>query len=333
MKNEIINAHSNYISNLISESIFSPAPSKYYLTDFNYSSDLLFEEISNSELIVVHSIVGDEEAELEKDKYKLFSVNGKICISFNHLGESQRYSITVRKDGVEESIQLQNFESIDRYLRMGRDHQWGAFVFLDSCAAIDQTPDYNGGPSRCDLRNYGPHGWGPNGSSIGSNSMPVGDKRLSAIGDKLAEFESLINVPRFGHICYIRMRDMIWGNNNIYGMELPFTARTLPEMFKIICEWSAVTEEPWNNTQDIAVKAKGFIKSLSMPSDVYNSVSQNQADMHIFRYLNGNTEARLRPDISDIVNFDNIVIDWLRTKFTYSQFENMINVNPRSSGW
>jgi len=331
MNSEIINLHTEYISNLVSSNIFNASPSKYYLTSFEHRSDSLFKEIDLPNLEIKYSISDDYGVVLQKENYKTFVVNNKICIGFFHISNYPKYSVVISYGDQKETVQLQAYENVDRYLRMGRDHQWGAFVFLDSCPAVDASPVYDGGPQRCDLKNYGPHGWGQSGSSSGTHSMDIGNRNVSVLGPLFAEFDHIFNVEKYGHICYIRMRDLNWGNNNIYGMEVPFVGRTLSEIFKIVIEWAEVTKSPWDNTQDIAIKAKGFLEGLDIPSDIYTSLSENQADMHTFRYLNGYTDARSRPELSDIKNFDQIVIDWMKTKFTYSDFANMINLNPRLS--
>lgn len=327
MKEQIISSYNSYILNIINNNIFDPAPQSYFLTKFIYESEELFLELKTHNLNIHYCDVEDNNITLEKNKYKIFVVNNKICIGFNYVNDVQKYSFVVEYENQSENIQLKDFESIDRYIKMGRDHQWGGFVFLDSCPAVDAAPSFEGGRSRCDMFNYGPHGWGAFGSSVGSNSVDVGGKTMSAMGLNLVEFDPIINVPKCGHICYVRMGDMTWGSNNLYGMEMPFVARTLPEMFKIIIEWAEVTESPWNNAQDIAIKAKKFIEALDIPEDVYNSMSQNQASMHTFMYLNGNENARMRPELDDVKNFEKIVVDWLKTKFTYLQFSNMVNAN------
>jgi hypothetical protein len=100
---------------------------------------------------------------------------------------------------------------------------------------------------------------------------------------------SLHNV---GYLIYLHLHDDIeirekYKNN----AEVPCVGLTLSEFFKLLYEWSEVTKEPFNSTEDIAIKASQFLDAFGFTPDLVD----NQSDMQVVSYLTGSENARLRP--------------------------------------
>jgi len=61
-------------------------------------------------------------------------------------------------------------------------------------------------------------------------------------------------------------------------------------MIKLVLEWSAVAVPPFENKEDIAVKAKYFVDKFG----ITESLVAGQPDMQVAKFLKGDTSARLR---------------------------------------
>ena len=59
-------------------------------------------------------------------------------------------------------------------------------------------------------------------------------------------------------------------------------------------EWASVTEAPWANNSLIAQHCKRFFEVIQFPEDLIEEI-RNLPDMHVYRYIKGDTDARSRP--------------------------------------
>lgn len=79
-------------------------------------------------------------------------------------------------------------------------------------------------------------------------------------------------------------------------------SKSLAEFLRNAYEWSRVVDDPWNNTERIAYCSRRMFEILQFPDDLIQEID-SYPDMHVFKYLKGDTNARLRPtsfpDVSD----------------------------------
>ena len=86
-------------------------------------------------------------------------------------------------------------------------------------------------------------------------------------------------------------------------------SKSLAELLRSAYEWSYVVDDPWNNTEAIAACSRKLFDILDFPEALIQEI-ESYPDMHVFKYLKGDINARLRP-----VSFPN-VSDEMREFFT-----------------
>jgi hypothetical protein len=147
----------------------------------------------------------------------------------------------------------------------------------------------------------------------------------------IADFSIIASVPNAGHILYLRFKPV---NGEMIAAEaadqavVPAAARTLFEIIKLIDEWAAVSESPWDNTQAISIKAKEFMDGLNIPQEVMESIRSEQTDMQVYRYLSGDENARNRPPLEEIALMPDVVYSWFKEQFCYRSFEGLVLYHP-----
>lgn len=307
--------------------------SKFYITNFDYPTNEIIDKITilDFNIYCIDSIT-QEKVILPSQDYSLFSVKNKILIAFhNYATFTPKTYIYAEYKTKKILIQKNTFEEIERFIFLGRDHSWGNFVFMNSRIVEEKDSPIN----RCDLNDYGPIFWNDDGSSNDKGFNDSFNKKIDL--SMVAEAFIIFSSPNNGHILYIRFKngpELTMSDREELRYQyhneaiVPTTAITFYELIKLIIEWGSVVDSPWNNEQEIAIKAKKFISSLDIPKDIIDYINENQANMQVYRYLTGDTEARQRPPLYDIATMPQNVYDWLKTQFCYNKFENLLMSHP-----
>ena len=236
---------------------------------------------STSRVIVLSHRQTHTNAVVEKDKYDLFKVGvDQVLVAFKSIYQHIGKHNYVASNGLnEENIILNPYERILDYYTTDRDdEESGAFVFMNSCPTILEGQDW-----RCDNSLYGPRGFFPVGQEEG---------RLIDGLNSIKVYEPILSINGIGHLIYYKQSgdDTQIRFDFINNAELPIAAETLPEMIKLLLEWSAVAVAPFENKEDIAVKAKQFVNKFG----ITESLVAGQPDMQVAKFLQGDTSARLR---------------------------------------
>lgn len=212
--------------------------------------------------------------------FDLFEMNDKkILLAFpDPFKYSNKYNLIATDGSISEVVPMQPFERIWSYYDKPADSTEGFFVFMNSVPMAIDGLDW-----RCDNAKYGPLGY-----NVGADM----DEPMLKTLDQIVVYEPIISINSIGHLVYahVNIPEEI-EEYFINGNPIPFYGRTLSEVFKQLAEWSAVTEHPFNNTQEMALDSKNFLEQIYFD----NEYVSNQIDMQIFEYLKGNTNARQRP--------------------------------------
>lgn len=304
-------------------------PEKFYLTNFEYSTSGLIDEIEvgDLELYCIDASTGEKMVYPSQD-YALFSVKNRILIAFyNYRTFTPKTYIYAEYKNAKQIIQVSSYEDIQKFFHMGKDHTWGSFTFTGS--RIVQKSDIVITNKRCDIDDYGPIYWDSSGN-ISTTPQNSSFSQTMSIAD-IADFAIIASVPNAGHILYLRFKPV---NGRIMAEEVnneavvPAVARTLFEIIKLVDEWAVVSQEPWNNTQAISIKAKEFIDGMNVPQEIMDSIRSQQTDMQVYRYLAGNENARNRPPLNEIAPMPEVVYNWFKQQFCYRSFENLVLYHP-----
>jgi hypothetical protein len=100
-----------------------------------------------------------------------------------------------------------------------------------------------------------------------------------------------------GFIAYLELHDSEIEETEVYTN--PNVTRTLQELFKLMLEWDWVYENL--DKEDIcAVLAHNMLEEFELPENIKQWIWDEVPDMHVARFLKGDTDARSRPHVSQI---------------------------------
>lgn len=203
--------------------------------------------------------------------------NGQLLVAFTHPFKYAANACLIAKNGdIEEVVNLTAWERlVDFYDTDLENTDQGFFAFCDSKALFDPEVEW-----RCDNTLYGPH------TFVRENG------RIVPTINKIRAYETIMPLHGVGYLIYLHLHDDAeirekYKNNS----EVPCVGLTLSEAFKLLHEWSEATKEPFNSTQDIAVKANQFLDTFGFTPELVD----DQSDMQVINYILGSETARLRP--------------------------------------
>ena len=252
---------------------------------------------------------GDEEF----TSYDLHRMpDGKLLIAFHeYWGIQTTHSLVAVCGDKEEYVSVTPFERISKYYKYGQTGiDAGGFIFMNS--AIVESFDEQW---RCDAGLYG----------VELFADPLGDSTIVVpdTADAVTVYEPILSVNGVAHLVYIERENKNNKTELMNNSITPFAAYSLTEALKLIIEWSQTSQEPFNNTEPIALKAFEFTQKLGI-SEV---LVLNQPDMQVAEYLKGNTDARKRPN--DIVEPNEYLLNFVKTKMAYMSLSGLLSCYPQ----
>lgn len=223
-----------------------------------------------------------------EDGYDLFSIESGSIIAIKENAFFGFHDIVLSQGGVLKHIELTPYEKFIDIFTENQEHGYTYYVFTKS--EIVTSPytfipgtTYRGyeanGPAflRCDVGNYG-------SSAIETNKYPFNFINVfSALNYSglyhLSRYEtsSIENVNKEQHM--------------IYTM-----ATTLSGLIKLIYEWSLMTDEPFNSTEDCATVAKNIIDNIDIPQDVLQDILDFQNPSHLAKYIETGEHQTVYPE-------------------------------------
>lgn len=208
------------------------------------------------------------------------------------------------------------------YKKIGTDDSVGVFSFtrmVNPKNALDvDVPN----EQRCDARSKkGPsgfHDWNAetNTCSCGSTSKPYGLTHHHYIKfNQLVCMHTVMDIPPCSVIMYMELKNPEDEIKTIEDYHHEHT-RTLQELFRLIIEWDFVYTN-FDNREETAIVCNEIMSNINMPIEVKNWFIEEMPSEKVGRYLEGNTDARVRipeliPDLPDFVS------EWFLTKVLYN---------------
>lgn len=214
------------------------------------------------------------------DKVQAFSMpNGQIIVTAsNPIHLASLYNLVVVSGGIEEIVSTNSIERVIKIYDKQSNSNFGVFSFTSSNIVLEPNIDW-----RCDTGKYGPGAFPPN-------------SKLIAKPEDITIFEPVLSVVGSAHLVYLESgRGASMADEHFNNAEKQAIGRTFWECLKVIREWSIVGQEPFNNTESMAVKAVNFMDSLKFSQAELDSID-GQADMQIAKYILGDNNARQRPE-------------------------------------
>ena len=241
----------------------------WYLLHNNYQNDIT----------IIRPTPAGPEPYVDYSAYRMS--DNRVLIGFNKLvGTVLLQGLIALGDDGQEYITTQIWERIADICNIEPpvDHP-GTFVFVDSQPIVAPNIDW-----RCDTEYYGPM---PFPDLNGVRTNPTEEKSVITV------FEPIISASGLAHIVYLRRKDFSEQRLEFIDNALtPAVCTTLGECVKLVHEWSLMAEEPFNNTEDIAIKAKSFCNHF----DIHDELISPYPNMQIMKFLSGDLQARVRPD-------------------------------------
>jgi hypothetical protein len=216
--------------------------------------------------------------------------DGHLVVAFTHPFKYAANTCLFAKHGdIEEIVNLNCWERVvDLYDTDIYESDKGGFFFCSSIPIFNPNQEW-----RCDNTMYGPEPFG-------------GQKGGMLTGlNVIIAYEPILSFHGVGYLVYIHLKDdAVIRETHENNSEIPSASYTLSEVFKLLYEWSEMTNEPFNNTEQIAVKAKQFLDYFGFTPDLVD----NQVDMQVANYIKGSQNARMRPtgivpNKPELVNF------------------------------
>lgn len=281
--------------------------------DLNPSRSLVFSEISSD----AHSLKIDATGKvISPYLYKLFTdERNNVFLAMNEGVNTYTFSL----DYEEETHIINNIrhENIAELITKPTNSSVGFFKFMDSQPARRYSEE------RCDAARNGPAVFIREGQiAIGA---AVNSLRPFSLSD-LEVYFSLLSVDGVGHLIYVKYFEGQNDSNEEFETnesDLPTASRSLLPTLKLIIEWAEMTESPWSSNEPVALAARNFLYRIQMPEEVKQEIEQNQGDMHVYRYLRGEKEARRQPPVGELSEMTPLTKTWLQSKMFYNNISHL----------
>ena len=187
----------------------------------------------------------------------------------------------------------------------------GIFKFTDS------KPASAYGRERCDAGRNGPVFF------LRDGQVPLGivaNSLKPILLSDLEQYYSILSVDQVGYLIYLKYFE---GNNDsneefeTNESDLPTSSRSLFPALKILVEWAEMTKEPWGSNEPVALAAQSFLNKIGMPEEIRRDIEENQTNMHVYKYIYGDIDARRQPENDILSPMTGLTKKWLKTKFLY----------------
>ncbi len=257
-------------------------------TEFNFYNTgyyMLQKVGKNSDEVTL--FVKNTDGEVQYTDFKSYKMSdGNILLAINNIGKLfADYSMVAKDETDSEIVNTQIFERVYKYYNLSKEDNKGFFIFENSVPVPEDGYGW-----RCDKNRFGPQFFMKN---------DVDYDPLFADLSEIIVYEPILSVSDTAHIIYVNgTRDFEVEDFHLEEYELPRAAKTLPELLKLIIEWSEVSEEPWNNIESISIKAKDFLHKIGFKEEFINDVKNSQEDMQVVKFLKNDEFAKIQNLIS-----------------------------------
>ena len=280
------------------------------IEDFNPLSYESYFVIDSLEDIVISYFTSNGYVNFED--FDVYRMNNSSLIAF--FDNPDNYWITNYKLEYGEQSQIlqsQYYEKILDIINEENIYNESVHAFSNSVEIYDNK---NLGTSvydieqRCDYNKYGPTAFYP----------PSPNRKLG----KILQFRNLLCVTGVGHLIRIDLESITEAyDDNFNNQSMNQTARTFGGAIKQIDEWKQVSQEPWNNEELIAQKAKLFIESLNIPDSTLQELLNGQNNMRVVKYLQG--ETNLTRQMSETGYIPQSFKQYLMDNYRYKSIKNL----------
>ena len=291
------------------------------INDINLSDYTSFYLSEEANPFVIQKYTEGGYVDINSQDYDLIETDAGILVGYTHDSDTDTYqSHSYETASGRKYIQLLTYSFLQDIFENTKIGNYDFFVFLNSIPINSPTQytddeeshtDENGNIfNRCDVDKYGGVGFYPSPNPY-----------------KIIKLRAVLDIPGIAHIAYFNTLDE--DNQNPQSQNNNVASRTLSGIFKILSEWKTVAEDPFNNTELPAVKAKQFIEEFDIPEEIFNWVNDNQIDMGVARFLKGETNNY--PSVVENEEIPLVIKDFFLSRCLYKNILSIKNLHPRGS--
>lgn len=255
------------------------------------------------------------DGETEYTDFKTYKMNdGNVLLVINKIKSLfADYNMVARDDYFFEIVNTQLFERLYKYYNILEKDKKGFFIFENSVPVPEDGYGW-----RCDKNRFGPQFFMKN---------DVDYDPLFADSNEIIVYEPVLSISDTAHIIYVHgTKDLEVEKFHLEEYELPRAAKTLPELFKLIIEWSEVSEEPWNNKENISIKAKTFLEKIDFSDKFINEIKTLQQDMQIVKFLKNDENAKQQNLVSGTMTA--VMDEEIKKKTSHYSLSNLLSLFP-----
>lgn len=226
------------------------------------------------------------------------------------------HNYKVSSDQQSKIMQVSYYQYVKNIINLQSEYPTTIFSFNDSKIIPQSNPDLNSAPLissvtgenifRCDVNKFGPYPF---------------YARLNQYRIKNAKI--LFSLTGTAHLVALESPDENIQFPNAQGVNT--VASTLCGILTMIYEWSQCADDPFNSTENIALKAKDFLNGLNL-LDIAKEIKQTQVPMRVSRYLNG--ETNMNSDLNEIKFMTDSLKNYILTTTMYTSLNSLVNNYP-----
>ena len=291
------------------------------IIDINLNDYNCFYLSEEQDPFVIQKYTEGGYVDLPENEYDLIQTNAGILVGYTFNSDTDSYqSHSYETTSGRKYIQLLTYSFLKDIFNNEQIGNYNFFVFLNSIPIKSPTLytnagtewlDSNGNPfNRCDIDKYGGDGF-----YVSDNPY------------RIVKLRAVLDIPGTAHIAYFNTLDE--ENQNPNSQNNNTASITLSGIFKILLEWKTVAEAPFNNQELPAVKAKQFVEQLNIPEEIFDWVNENQIDMGVARFLQGETDNN--PNVVENKETPAIIENFFLSRCLYKNILSIKNLHPRGS--
>ena len=283
----------------------------YNLTGWrNYELFYMLDNITGDAVRLFRRTPAGDEEFTSYDLHRM--PDGKLLVAFHTYREVQTVHSFVAKCGdKEEYVSALPYERVVPYLNPSLDYSnRGIFYFMNSKPIYEDASSW-----RCDNTFYGPERY----LTVGTEPYYQG---WSA--EDVLIYEPIINISGTSSLIFAHVKDDESPKDYfVNGDPFPQSTATLSEMFRLITEWAALADAPFNGTDPIVLDAKKFLEQIGFNS----SLVADQVDMQVAEYFKGNSDARRRPN--GVVETKRELLNFVKQKMAHLSLASLLSCYPQ----
>jgi len=260
--------------------------------------------------------------------YDVFDIGDKTLIAFTKANFFKTdFVYRIVSENYTEDIFYENYDFISDIINNSYDKEKSIFSLQNSVTDYKEAVQGKETPvddeRRCDLEGYASAGFY---SANKENAPDMCDRTYLGNGGIVGWTHYICSMSNL----YITKIDVKEIDEKAYK-DWPIrvlTAQTLPHLVKMVYEWSLLAQEPWNSTDELALKCKGAMEDWSIPQDAIDELLESQPVTCLGLYFSGDLNPR--QSIEENSEMSPKFKNWFKSKLRYRTIVSLLQNYPET---